>query len=275
MRIKLLVGVCLLCASATCAQSTQDAFSAFRDSAVKKQFVLRNFSDELKVGAAWTGATIQLDTPRSYAFGLLEVNSVKMTGQQIVLDCSRRVLVWNQQHSLAPYAIVDPVQISVDLRNGNADQILPQLRDQLFYSSIADALDAIPKLLRNQIPSHKPGPLNTAQSRPLLCDCSENHTDACVGNMKADGIVLPKIVHAPDPEFSEEARSKKLNGQVITAFIVDRSGHTSDVWVVQPLGEGLDQKAAEAVRGYVFQPATCHGRPVETPLGAEINFRIY
>lgn len=275
MRKMLLIGVCLLGANATCAQSTQDAFGEFRDSVVKKQFVLRNFSDELKVRAVWTGTTIGLDTPRWYTFGLLEVNSVKMKGPQITLDCNRRVLVWNQQHSLAPYAIVDPVQISVDLRDGNAAQILPQLRDQLFYSSTADALDAIPKLLRKQIPSHIPGTLNAVQPRPLSCDCGEKETDSCVGNMKAAGIVPPKIVHAPDPEFSEEARRKKLNGHVITAFVVDESGHTSDVWIAQPLGEGLDQKAAEAVLGYVFQPATCNGRPVGTPLGSEINFRIF
>jgi hypothetical protein len=275
MRITLVVVACLLSASATFAQTASDAFNAFRDSVLKKQFVLRDFSGETKVQAIWTGTAIELDAPRWRTFAALQVNSVKMHGQLIRLDCTRRVLAWNKSDQLAPYDVTDPIQISIDLRNADPVQALPHLRDELFYSSAADALSAVPALLKKLVPAHVPDAFKAKQSSSTSCDCSDSSTDACAGSTNTIGVVPPKLIHYHDPEFSDEARQRKLNGRVGAAFIVDASGHVADLWVTRPLGMGMSEQAADSVLSYVFQPATCHGRPITVPLATEVNFQIY
>ncbi len=273
MRRMFVVCVCLFSTAAMCAQSVKDAFNTFRDSVVKQQFVLRDFSGETKVHAAWTGTQFVLDTPKWQTFAVLQIRSVKMKGEQISMECDRHVLAWNEANSLAQYPVTDSVVISIDLRGGDAAQLLPQLREAIFYSSTADALGAVPKPLRKSVPARENKGAQNAGAMTKPCDCSED--DPCASVKGAQGYVFPKIVHAGDPRFSEEARRLKINGNVVTAFIVDERGLPHDVWITRPLGYGLDGEAAKAVFTYVFQPATCHGTPVSVPLGAAINFQIF
>lgn len=267
------VGLGLLaCAAVVQAQSATDAFNAFRDSVVQKQLVLRNFSGESNVKAAWMGTAIQLKDPRWRMFAVVQVNSVKMHGQQVKLECQRRVAGWSETKSLGAYPVVDPFQITVDLGGGDPMQVLPQLRDVLFYASLQDALRAVPKPMSEIVPGHvKLKYPAAAKIQP--CDCSE--ASPCARVMGAPGFTFPKAVRTEVQVYSDEARQRRINGDVVTAFMVDDTGHPHDVWITQPLGYGLDQAAANAVFAYVFQPAACHGSPVSVPLAAEINFQIF
>ena len=58
-------------------------------------------------------------------------------------------------------------------------------------------------------------------------------------------------------------------------MLVDQNGQTQNVRVVQGLGNGLDDKAVEAVQQYRFKPATLNGEPVPVNLRVEVNFRVY
>lgn len=88
-------------------------------------------------------------------------------------------------------------------------------------------------------------------------------------------VHAPVLLYAPDPQYTESARKAKLSGNVIVAMLVDQNGQTQNVRVVQGLGNGLDEKAVEAVQQYKFKPATLNGEPVPVNLKVEVNFRIY
>ena len=87
------------------------------------------------------------------------------------------------------------------------------------------------------------------------------------------GVIGPKIIYQPEPEFSEEARKAKFNGAVLVGLIVDQNGTPQNVHVIRGVGMGLDEKAMEAVRQYRFKPGTENGKPVATFLNVEINFQ--
>lgn len=267
------VVLCFLGAAQVYGQATKTAFDAFRDSVVKQQLVLRNFSGEDQVHAVWTGTQFALDDAKWRTFGVLQVRSVKLKGEQVKLECERHVVLWNQANTLVRYAVGDSVEISVDLRDGDAAQLLPKLRDALFYSSNADALNAIPKPLQRMVPAHVNQSLGSSDGTTKPCDCSEH--DPCASAKGAQGYAFPRVVYTPDPEFSDEARKRKINGNVVTAFMVDETGHVHDLWIARPVGYGLDEKAANAVLQYRFNAATCHGTPISVPLGAEVNFQIF
>jgi protein TonB len=89
------------------------------------------------------------------------------------------------------------------------------------------------------------------------------------------GVRAPKATHAPDPEYSQATRQKKLQGTVALALIVDQSGKPSTIIVTQSFGHGLDEKALDAVRTWAFNPATFQGQPVPVGINVHFNFLPY
>jgi TonB family protein len=89
-----------------------------------------------------------------------------------------------------------------------------------------------------------------------------------VGN----GVTQPSVISKADPEYSEESRLARMSGTVKISAVVGVDGRASDVQVVRSAGLGLDEKAAEAVRKWVFKPGVRDGMPV--PGGMAENLHI-
>jgi|ERR1700690_1262509 len=89
------------------------------------------------------------------------------------------------------------------------------------------------------------------------------------------GITRPRAIYAPDPEYSDEGRKKKINGTVELSLTVGTDGLAHDIKVEKKLGHGLDEKAVEALRRWKFQPALKDGKPCEAHLQVAMTFKIY
>jgi len=63
-------------------------------------------------------------------------------------------------------------------------------------------------------------------------------------------------------------------GSVTLALVVGIDGKVRNVWVVRPLGEGLDESAIEAVQRWNFKPATKDGKVVPVLLNFAMLFRL-
>ncbi len=94
----------------------------------------------------------------------------------------------------------------------------------------------------------------------------------------ADGTLVdypPKVLTRVEPNFSEEARKKKISGNVMVSLIVDEEGMPTEVRVVRGVGHGLDEQAIKAVRQYRFRPAMKDGKPVAQYINIDVNFQIF
>ncbi len=89
------------------------------------------------------------------------------------------------------------------------------------------------------------------------------------------GVMAPNVIFKPDPEYSEEARKAKFQGNVTLSFVVDAEGHAQNIHVARSLGMGLDEKAIEAVKKWKFEPGMKDGIPVAVMVSVEVNFRLY
>jgi protein TonB len=90
------------------------------------------------------------------------------------------------------------------------------------------------------------------------------------------GTSFPRCVYCPDPSFSEEARSAKLQGTVTLQLLVKPDGRVTNARVTRGLGLGLDEKALEAVRTWQFKPGRePNGRAVAAWLTVEVTFHLY
>jgi TonB family protein len=88
-------------------------------------------------------------------------------------------------------------------------------------------------------------------------------------------VTPPRVIFMPDPEYSEQARRKKIQGVVVLSVTVATDGSTHDIKIVKGLGYGLDEKAVEAARRWKFKPALKDGEPIEKEIAAEVSFRLH
>jgi periplasmic protein TonB len=89
------------------------------------------------------------------------------------------------------------------------------------------------------------------------------------------GVSAPRPTYDPEPEYSEEARRAKYQGDVGLMVIVGPDGRVRDVRLQRSLGMGLDERAMAAVRQWRFEPAKKDGHPVAVQVSIEVNFRLY
>jgi protein TonB len=99
----------------------------------------------------------------------------------------------------------------------------------------------------------------------------------CCGDVfgVGNGVSMPRAIYAPEPEFSEEARIAKFQGEVTLLVTIGTDGRARNLTVVRSLGMGLDQKAIDAVRTWRFEPAKKDGRPVAVQMNIIVNFHLF
>ena len=74
----------------------------------------------------------------------------------------------------------------------------------------------------------------------------------------------PKLKHEVRATYPPEAKELGIEGIVVLKVHVGADGKVKNVTVVSGLGHGLDEAAVNAVKAFLFEPATKDDRPVAT-----------
>jgi TonB family protein len=88
------------------------------------------------------------------------------------------------------------------------------------------------------------------------------------------GIEAPSLLREVKPDYTDEARRRNIEGEVVLEIVVRRDGTVGDVRVLARLGAGLDQRAIDAVRQWRFAPARRRGTPVDVVVEVAVEFRL-
>jgi TonB family protein len=93
--------------------------------------------------------------------------------------------------------------------------------------------------------------------------------------MAGDPVTPPSVLeYSTPPLYSDEARSRRIEGIVTLEVQVSASGHADVLQVLKGLGFGLDENARLAVRTWVFVPARRQGRPIDSTTVIDIPFSL-
>jgi TonB family protein len=84
----------------------------------------------------------------------------------------------------------------------------------------------------------------------------------------------PEILEKPQPEYTAEGRSMKIEGDVLIQLVFKANGTIQIDHVVSGLGHGLDESAVRAAQQIKFKPAKREGEPVDYPARVRIEFRL-
>jgi TonB family protein len=83
-----------------------------------------------------------------------------------------------------------------------------------------------------------------------------------------------EILSKPKPDYTDEARNMKLEGEVLIRVQFTAAGEVRVLDVIQGLGHGLDQNAIRAAQQIRFKPAQRDGQPVDSTATVHIVFQL-
>lgn len=83
-----------------------------------------------------------------------------------------------------------------------------------------------------------------------------------------------EIVFKPTPEYTDDARSARIEGTVSLELEFTAAGDVRVLRVVRGLGHGLDEAAQRAALRIRFKPAQSDDRPVDSRATVHITFRL-
>jgi TonB family protein len=83
-----------------------------------------------------------------------------------------------------------------------------------------------------------------------------------------------EILSKPKPDYTDEARKMKLEGEVLVRVLFTAAGEVRVLDVVRGLGHGLDANAVRAAQQIKFKPALRDGQPVDSMATVHIIFQL-
>ena len=89
-----------------------------------------------------------------------------------------------------------------------------------------------------------------------------------------NGIDPPTLLREVKPAYTDEARRKAIEGNVVLQIVVRADGSVGDVKVVHTLAAGLEARAVDAVRQWRFSPARHQGSPVDVLVEVSVGFSM-
>jgi TonB family protein len=304
-----LVAVALL--TSTVAQAN-DLERKLRDQYRGKILVLRGFyyGDRLRYDSA--GALAGGGNAGEWTIdGVVQVSDIHVSGQALKIKAKRLMVISSGRNGLhfdvevasgRQNAPKKPAVVELEARmdgDGTEEKANATL-SRIFLTSKDNFADAVPDFWRSCITDGLSGknancrfsaemaavpgmssPVAVTQSSispseqncPPACDTAATTSAGLfrVGN----GVKPPRVIYQQEPEFSEPARKSKYQGTMTMGLIVDKEGHPYNIYILSPLGAGLDAKAVKAVETWKFQPAQKDGEPVAVQIAVEVDFHLY
>ena len=232
---------------------------------------LRSYSAETVARYEWVNDKLVLVPGHSFTLGVFTTRSVKRKGNTLIFAGTRGTLVRDAEKKVLVRTGDTAMRLEIDLAKAPKTLSLPMLEKMLFFEDEAGAIAGLPMPLSEILP------LNATGGATVSCNCRRIF-DGNQWRTVSRGdheYSSPRLKSSVEPAFSEEARQHKVAGEVTLLLYVDNTGHVGDIWIGRSLGWGLDEKAVEAARQYVLEPALYAGKPVETELDIGINFQIF
>jgi TonB family protein len=136
--------------------------------------------------------------------------------------------------------------------------------------------DAIPTA-REAMEKTAANPDSSRAARIILCQARSHVPDELPKpeeiRRSGDAVSRPEKIDGPFPAYTEEARKAMTEGVVVVTGVIDREGCMRNPTVLKGLPNGLSKAALEAIRLWVFSPATFEGKPVAVYYTLTVTFK--
>ena len=209
------------------------------------------------------GKPIGKATPVSFCdYPRMEVTGFRLTPDELRIDVMR----WDAQVLTLTGGVPDRTRsqmISLHIRSGGQPW------------TAENALEAVKNVFRGG-PKHE---VPLPRGARLPPEGSDSRIVYMIGDAPVyrfgDQISPPRARKGDDPDYTQKARKAGTSGIVGLRLVVNEDGRPSNVIVVRPLGQGLDESAVQTVEHWRFSPATLKGKPVKVDIHVDVRFCLY
>lgn len=154
------------------------------------------------------------------------------------------------------------------LQQGDQTQI--ESAAQGVRSWFQSRLSSVPGDPANPEPGPEPAEANDPRRPAALSD----NASASVVYEPGNGVTMPTPIERVNPDYTPEARRRKIEGTVLLTCVVQPDFTVSDVAVVRSLDAGLDEEAVKALKQWRFAPGRRDGRFVPVHVNVEMTFTL-
>jgi TonB family protein len=84
----------------------------------------------------------------------------------------------------------------------------------------------------------------------------------------------PQLLKSVMPVYPDMARIVGIEGRVVVWVVIDDTGHVIHAEIVESDSVILERPALEAAYGFLFKPATLHGKPVTVTISIPFRFSL-
>lgn len=202
-----------------------------------------------------------------FAYGAVRVEKIEVSNKQMTIE-GRRVAVvlhaksntvWLSDAQYVP--LRNHVEVTVKLDTAHSEEAETAIR-KVFAFSAAEVVGGLSPV---------------AQKLAIYSLGSDAPPDGKIATpykVGVAGVSAPRLTYSVAPNYSTEAKIKKLDGLCVLQAIIDTSGRPEHIRVVHSAGHGLDLQAVIAFSQYRFTPAKLNGISVPVAINIAINFRI-
>jgi TonB family protein len=234
-----------------------------------KALGLRSYSAEPVARYNWTDGNIVAVPGRTFAVSLFKTSSVQLKDGVVTLTGKRALVVRDPKKGNLVLAAGVPMRLEVNLHGATEPEVLPKIREMVFSEDLTVLISDLPTPLKELKQE-----FDIEDKVSAGCGCTHILEDDLWIDVETKGdaeYTFPRVTCQAETEHKEEARGNKVSRSVVLAVNVDDRGRVGNVWIVEPLGHGLDAKAVAAVRTYKFEPANYKGKAVGVLLRIEID----
>ena len=128
-------------------------------------------------------------------------------------------------------------------------------------------------LLQKDVPETS-GPDESIQEGPIPVEETSGFGGGAYRMRMRSGITPPAVLKQVRPHYTDEALTKKVQGEVILEVVILSVGKIGPVRVLRGLSAGLTERAIECVRQWVFVPGKLKGQPVDVIAEIVVEFSI-
>lgn len=261
LAVFLLLLVILTGASVAPAQSTLAELQA---RLVHQPLLLRGLEYDDKIEFDAAGKSTGISAKTSPMLSAVDLDKVELKDGRLILKGKREAIVYIDSKPQPQRRKLSKLRIEIGAP-ATGDYTAPLAA--IFTTELADLAPAAPDFWNNYlIHSNDPEVANHKLSSP--------QGDKTIRNV-GGGVVGPRVLSAPEPKYSEEARHLKLSGNCLVYLHVEKDGSITHVRIQRPVGAGLDERSVAAVQSYKFAPATENDAPVVIEMQVEVNFQIF
>jgi TonB family protein len=119
-----------------------------------------------------------------------------------------------------------------------------------------------------------PGSHGTVAAGGFGAPASSGSGGTHVAKVEEPGSTPIVVVAKPLPQYTQEAKQLKIEGDVTLEVRFTASGQVQVLRIVNGLGHGLDEQARLAAERIRFKPATKNGTPVDQVSVIRISFQL-